>query len=110
MITTSTHPDPYENAYWILTRNAVKCNLCADRIQSKHRHDFVSCCCGNVSVDGGSSYVRRTFRTTEFTDESQWTLASKEQVLKTIAHYQAQDWAEQFVAAGEKILKEHYDL
>jgi len=32
---------------------------CGDKIVSKHRHDFVTCTCGAVSVDGGQSYLRR---------------------------------------------------
>lgn len=42
-----------------LIRNAIKCNSCVDIIESKHRHDFVSCKCGNVFVDGGLEYLRR---------------------------------------------------
>jgi hypothetical protein len=36
----------------------VKCLLCEDVIQSQYRHDFVTCKCGNLSVDGGVSYLR----------------------------------------------------
>ena len=36
----------------------VKCLRCGDVIQSKHRHDFVSCKCGGIFVDGGSDYLR----------------------------------------------------
>lgn len=39
--------------------NAAVCKKCGDYIRSKHRHDFVTCECGSVSVDGGSHYVRR---------------------------------------------------
>ena len=46
-------------SYKILT-NKVKCLLCLDTIESKHRHDFVTCSCGNVSVDGGKDYFRRS--------------------------------------------------
>lgn len=54
-------PDDYQlnrNGQVIL-KNAVKCNNCEDTIESKHRHDFVTCSCGRVSVDGGSAYLRR---------------------------------------------------
>lgn len=30
-------------------------------IESKHRHDFVTCSCGASSVDGGKVYLRRAF-------------------------------------------------
>jgi hypothetical protein len=33
--------------------------LCGDEIESKYRHDYVSCKCGGISVDGGKDYLRR---------------------------------------------------
>ena len=39
--------------------NQAKCKKCGDVIRSKNRHDFVSCSCGAISVDGGSWYARR---------------------------------------------------
>lgn len=44
----------------MIVQNAVICNKCDDFIVSKHRHDFVTCKCGSVSVDGGQAYLRRT--------------------------------------------------
>jgi hypothetical protein len=41
-----------------LTRNAMKCHGCGDTIESKHRHDFVSCTCEALFVDGGLDYNR----------------------------------------------------
>ena len=41
-----------------LTYNAARCPDCGTILVSKHRHDFVSCPCGNF-VDGGLDYVRR---------------------------------------------------
>jgi hypothetical protein len=41
-------------------KNQAKCLLCGETIISKNRHDYVSCSCGNVSVDGGSWYARRS--------------------------------------------------
>ena len=43
----------------MIIQNAVICNKCDDFIFSKHRHDFVTCKCGNISVDGGQEYLRR---------------------------------------------------
>jgi hypothetical protein len=43
----------------LIIQNAVTCLACGDFIVSKHRHDFVTCTCGAVSVDGGQSYLRR---------------------------------------------------
>lgn len=46
-----------------LILNAAKCLKCGDVIVSTHRHDFKSCKCGSVSVDGGLDYKRRSFKT-----------------------------------------------
>ena len=37
-------------------RNIAKCKLCSSIIESKHRHDYVSCLCGEISIDGGNDY------------------------------------------------------
>ena len=42
--------------------NKAKCLKCGDIIESKHRHDFVTCKCGNISVDGGRDYHKRCFK------------------------------------------------
>lgn len=42
--------------------NAAICNSCGYFIRSRNRHDFVSCKCGSVAVDGGSAYIRRVGR------------------------------------------------
>jgi predicted RNA-binding Zn-ribbon protein involved in translation (DUF1610 family) len=43
----------------MIVQNAALCLSCGDKIVSKHRHDFVTCTCGAVSVDGGQEYLRR---------------------------------------------------
>ena len=43
----------------MIIQNAVNCLSCGDLIVSKHRHDFVTCTCGAISVDGGQEYLRR---------------------------------------------------
>ena len=42
----------------ILT-NKARCKKCGDTIESKHRHERVSCSCGAIFVDGGHVYIRR---------------------------------------------------
>ena len=44
-----------------ITRNAIRCNLCGDEIESKYSHDFRWCSCGGCAVDGGSEYLRRLY-------------------------------------------------
>lgn len=41
--------------------NKIRCKHCGDIIQSKHRHDFCTCRCRKVSVDGGTVYLKRSF-------------------------------------------------
>ena len=43
----------------IIIRNVAQCNRCKDVIESKTRHDFVSCKCGAIFIDGGKDYFRR---------------------------------------------------
>jgi len=59
----------------MIIQNAVTCLGCGDFIVSKHRHDFVTCTCGAISVDGGQSYLRRAGSLTpgSYVDES-WEL------------------------------------
>ena len=46
----------------MIIKNQVKCNHCGDIIESKNRHDFRTCSCGAVSVDGGHDYLRRCYK------------------------------------------------
>ena len=43
---------------WI---NAAECGVCGEVIRSKNKHDYVGCSCGNIAVDGGSHYAKRSF-------------------------------------------------
>ena len=43
-----------------IIRNAIRCKLCGDIIESTHRHDFKWCKCGKVAVDGGTAYLKRS--------------------------------------------------
>lgn len=40
--------------------NKIRCKKCGDIIESKTRHDFKTCRCGAVAVDGGYDYLKRT--------------------------------------------------
>ena len=53
-------------------KNAAKCKLCGDIIESKFTHDFQRCTCGSIFVDGGLSYFRRGGDFTIFEDLSEW--------------------------------------
>lgn len=43
----------------MIQRNGVRCKSCGDEIYSKRVHDFQTCSCGKVSVDGGHAYLKR---------------------------------------------------
>ena len=40
-----------------IIKNAIRCNLCGDEIESKRVHDFVWCKCHTCAVDGGHDYL-----------------------------------------------------
>lgn len=44
-------------------RNRAKCKSCNSVLESFHRHDFVTCKCGAIAIDGGqeSGYMRAVF-------------------------------------------------
>ena len=60
----------------MIVQNAVSCLACGDFIVSKHRHDFVTCTCGAISVDGGQEYLRRSGDFTNAVDHS-WELSDE---------------------------------
>lgn len=43
----------------IILRNSARCLQCGDEVESTHRHDFRTCRCGKLGVDGGHDYIRR---------------------------------------------------
>jgi len=43
-----------------IIKNAARCLNCNEVVESMHRHDFVQCSCGNVAVDGGKAYLKRS--------------------------------------------------
>ncbi len=53
-----------------ILRNAIRCRLCGSIIESKSIHDFQTCKCGSVSVDGGLAYIRRCGNIEDFDDLS----------------------------------------
>ena len=42
--------------------NRAKCLICGDVIESVRLHDHVTCRCGNLSIDGGTVYLKRSFK------------------------------------------------
>lgn len=49
----------------MIIQNEAKCLACGDIIWSAHNHDFKTCSCGQVAVDGGQEYIRRVYKSSE---------------------------------------------
>ena len=69
-----------------IKRNAIQCLNCGDILESTHRHDFKTCSCGRVSVDGGHDYLRRCFES---------GVAAKD--YKELSEYYEEDPLEEFI-------------
>lgn len=50
-------------------RNAARCLGCGVTVESRHRHDFKTCTCGNLSVDGGHAYLRTVVERPELMED-----------------------------------------
>jgi hypothetical protein len=55
-----------------IIKNAIVCMICDDLIESKHTHDFKSCKCGTVYIDGGHEYLRRLGDLDKYIDVSEF--------------------------------------
>lgn len=55
-----------------IIRNAARCKLCNDTIESKHRQDYMQCKCGAIAVDGGRVYIRRIGNASDIEELSQY--------------------------------------
>lgn len=53
-----------------IVQNSVICSMCKDEIWSASVHDFKTCKCGNISVDGGMEYLRRVGNISSYKDTS----------------------------------------
>lgn len=54
----------------MILSNQAKCKECEDVIVSKYTHDYVTCSCGAISVDGGLSYLKRVGRPEDIIEQS----------------------------------------
>ena len=43
----------------MIMQNEAQCAKCKAIVFSRYRHDYVSCDCGAISVDGGQDYLKR---------------------------------------------------
>lgn len=49
-----------------MTVNAIYCTSCKDTIYSRARHDYRSCSCGKIAIDGGFDYCKIIGKVTDF--------------------------------------------
>lgn len=59
-MTTTAATDTNPLLRGVIRRNAIRCRHCGDVVESHGQHDFHSCWCGKVAVDGGQAYLGRT--------------------------------------------------
>ena len=60
----------YDDKTKRIIRNSAICNKCSEEVVSEYMHDFRTCSCGELSVDGGTEYLRRVFGARGYTDTS----------------------------------------
>ncbi len=53
----------------VLKKNCAKCLVCGDVVESKHCHDFRWCKCGNMAVDGGLAYLKRSAKKMDMVED-----------------------------------------
>lgn len=91
----------------MIIQNAVICNKCDDFIFSKHRHDFVTCKCGNISVDGGQEYLRRVgsgISDRSYTDMS-WELPEELYRACAVAAQEAADTGRNAIGVANAVMR-----
>jgi hypothetical protein len=55
--------------YEKILKNQARCKKCGDAPVSAHVHDYRSCKCGAMAVDGGKEYIRRSAEDFDFVEE-----------------------------------------
>ena len=61
-----------------IVKNAARCKKCGCEIESKHVHDYRSCDCGAIAVDGGKYYLRRCGKLEDCEELSEYAPDNKE--------------------------------
>lgn len=53
---------PYKSTQPRIRKNCAACPACGEIVESTYRHDYRTCGCGAIAVDGGLDYLRRTWK------------------------------------------------
>ena len=75
--------------------NRAKCALCNSVIISTHVHDFVSCKCGEIFIDGGNEYWRagaNNFKNLLRYKNRKWTPTEFNNELAIKSNYLKEKW------------------
>jgi hypothetical protein len=80
-----------------LIQNEAKCRKCGDIIWSANRHDFKTCKCGAISVDGGLDYIRRVGQPEDIDERS---IMVDEDYLETVLQKVAQ-WRKSAISQND---------
>lgn len=56
----------------MIVSNQATCLSCKESIWSGHRHDYVTCKCGELSVDGGQAYIKRVGNLSNYLEQSMY--------------------------------------
>jgi len=74
----------------VLVQNEAECKKCGDRVFSASRHNYRSCKCGAIAVDGGLDYCRRVGNLEDMIDRS---ICIEEDALRAIT--EAVEWGKE---------------
>lgn len=88
----------------VVIRSRAQCVKCGNIIESRHRHDFVSCSCGTIFLDGGLDYIRCGFKDrTDIVMMTETRPKTREEVLEDIKRYETYwgDWGKMTTSARE---------
>lgn len=50
----------------MIITNSAQCLICGNILVSESVHDYKTCKCGNIFVDGGNEYIRHGWRHKNF--------------------------------------------
>ena len=95
------------NPAYEIIHNCIRCKLCGEVIESKSRHDFITCKCGACSVDGGHTYLRRCFAAPDCYEELSVTIVCTDDRVEKTEGTTGSDADELIDPVAKRILEEH---
>ena len=65
----------------IIVTNKIQCNKCKQILESHQEDNIKFCKCNTISINGGTKYLIRTGKSTEYTELSEFK--DDDQIIKT---------------------------